>query len=106
MKMKLEQDHLLSFISVIRVFQNVKRFPLAKTPLTFLAEDEPDTAQDELIETINTSVVESEFSTLSATQFQVPKLVEYYDCKRGVENSSLLCSYLRIQNRGFQICFK
>jgi hypothetical protein len=54
-----------------------KLFPLVKSPFTFDFDEISQIAQEELIEMINDTGIESEFSSFSEKQFSVRRLLDY-----------------------------
>jgi hypothetical protein len=54
-----------------------KLFPLVKSPFTFDFDEIPEIAQEELIEMINDTGIESEFSSFSEKQFCVRRFLDY-----------------------------
>jgi hypothetical protein len=75
-KVYYHKYHLLSLTAQLtKYFSDTSNilFPLVKTPIAFQAEEMPDTAEDDLIETISDTVVLYAFSVLLVSHLELQR---------------------------------
>ena len=73
------KEHLHMLADEISYFPNLPDilFAFARRPFKVEVEDVPETAQEKLIELINSNAVRTDFSTMSVTKFYIKCLQSY-----------------------------